>query len=99
MAKTGAERVRAHRARRKKEKEGRHRILDDLHPYIAERLNKEMQFSFRINEKLDYVLDWTFSDEIAAFLGEYARSRGVDYCDMMNDLSDAIVERATGKGG
>ena len=98
MAKTNAQYVREHRARRRKEKEMRHQILDDLPPETLERLSKEMRFSFRINEKLDYVLDWTFSDDLAAFLGEYAESKGVDYAGMMDDLSDAIVERATGRG-
>ena len=92
MAKSNVERQRTHRAKRR-----RHRILDDLHPYIRERLTKEMKFFFRINEKAKYVLDWEFSDECLAFLDGYAKAKGVDYCEMMDDLSDAIVERATRK--
>ena len=93
MAKSNVERQRTHRAKRR-----RHRILDDLHPYIAARLAKEMKFFFRINEKGEYKLDWKFSDECLAFLHGYAQAKGVDYCEMMDDLSNAIVDRAMDKG-
>ena len=94
MAKTKAEHQRLFRKREREGKARRRELLDDISPYVRERLAQDMKWVFEPTDRGTHMIHWDMSQASYSFLTAYAQAKDMTLYDLMGEINQAILERA-----
>ena len=92
--KKNAEHQTAFRRREQMARQRRHEILDHLSPEVQQALAADMPFRLVPNDAGGISVSYRMHVRAEALVTKLAEAQGVSFEDLMNDLSQAILERA-----